>query len=39
MWGDGVYGEFLYVPVKFYCKPKTALKEKEEDLQKKFNSG
>ena len=27
----------MYVPVKFYCKPKTALK-KEKDLQKKFNT-
>ena len=34
MWGEGEYGEFLYVPVKFYCKPKTAFK-KEKDLQKK----
>ena len=34
MWGEEVYGEFLYVPVKFYCKPKTAFK-KEKGLQKK----
>ena len=37
MWGEAVYREFLYIPVKFYCKPKTALK-KEKDLQKKFNT-
>ena len=38
MWGEGVYGEFLYVLVKFYCKPKTAFK-KEKGLQKKnFNT-
>lgn len=37
MWGKAICGEFLYIPVKFYFKPKTALK-KEKDLQKKFNT-